>query len=91
MVKLICICEEVSLEEVQKVIEEEGIKDVETLKRRLRLGMGPCGGRYCINTILRMYPQLFGGTAREKSDSELRVPPSRPPIKPVPLYIFKER
>ncbi len=90
MVKLLCICEEVTLEEVRKVIEEEGIKDLETLKRRLRVGMGPCGGRYCINTILRMYPQLFGGTARGKSDIELNVPPSRPPLKPIPLCTFKE-
>ncbi|MEM4428131.1 MAG: (2Fe-2S)-binding protein, partial [Zestosphaera sp.] len=75
MVKLLCLCEEISLEEVQKVIEEEGIRDIETLKRRLRLGMGPCGGRYCINMVLRMYPQLFGNTAKEKSDTELRVPP----------------
>jgi bacterioferritin-associated ferredoxin len=91
MVKLLCICEEITLEEVQKVIKEEGIKDIETLKRRLRIGMGPCGGRYCINTILRMYSQLFGDTARGKSDTELNVPPSRPPLKPIPLYTFKER
>jgi len=90
MVKLLCICEEITLEEVQRVIEEEGIKDLETLKRRFRVGMGPCGGRYCINTILRMYPQLFGGTAKGKSDTELNVPPSRPPLKPIPLYTFKE-
>ncbi len=90
MVKLLCICEEVTLEEVRRVIEEEGIRDLETLKRRLRIGMGPCGGRYCVNTILRMYPQLFGGVAKGKSDEELSVPPSRPPLKPIPLYVFRE-
>ncbi|MEM2021760.1 MAG: (2Fe-2S)-binding protein [Zestosphaera sp.] len=90
MTKILCICEEVTLEEVERVVKEEGIKDIETLKRRLRLGMGPCGGRYCINTLLRMYQQLFGEPVRNKSDVELKVPLSRPPTKPVYLYIFKE-
>lgn len=85
MAKYICRCEEVTLEEVEKVIKEEGIRDLETLKRRLRIGMGHCGGRYCLNMLLRMYPKLFGTSPKYKEADEIPVPQSRPPVKPTNL------
>lgn len=89
MPNYVCLCEEVTLEEIRKVVEEEGIKDLETLKRRLRVGMGHCGGRYCINLLLRIYPSIFGVPQRWKTDEELHVPPARPPAKPVKLREFR--
>lgn len=89
MPAFICLCEEVTLSEVMKVVKEEGIRDLETLKRRLRVGMGSCTGMYCINLLLRLYPKIFGETARYRSDSELHIPTSRPLLKPVRLGLFK--
>lgn len=88
MPKYVCLCEEVTLEEIKKVVEEEGIKDLETLKRRLRVGMGNCGGRYCLNLLLRLYPSIFGEPQRWKTEEELHVPPARPPTKPTKLREF---
>ena len=85
MPKFLCLCEEVTLEEVERVIKEENIRDLETLKRRLRIGMGHCGGRYCINMLLKLYPKLFGSSPRYKSAEEIPVPSSRPPVKPTSL------
>jgi len=76
------------LDEIERVIKEERIRDLETLKRRLRVGMGYCGGRYCINLLLKLYPKLFGESPRYKTSDELHVPKPRPPVKPTPLTKF---
>jgi len=89
MPSFVCLCEEVTLDEVIRVINEEGIKDIETLKRRLRIGMGPCGGRYCINLILRLYPHLSGTSIKYKDETEIHVPTARPPTKPVSISLFE--
>ncbi len=83
--KFVCLCEEVTYEEIERVIREERITDLETLKRRLRVGMGHCGGRYCLNLLLKMYPKLFGASPRYKTAEELHLPTSRPPVKPITL------
>ncbi len=85
----VCLCEEVTLEELMRVVREEGLKDLESLKRRLRIGMGSCGGRYCISLLLRVLPSITGERPHGRSDEELHVPVSRPPTKPVALRFFK--
>ncbi len=87
--RVVCICNDVTLEEVEKIIHEEKLSDLESIKRRLRVGMGPCGGKYCINLILRMYPRLLGEDVRGKGDLELMVPKNRPPVKPIPMGLFE--
>ncbi|RLG86368.1 MAG: (2Fe-2S)-binding protein, partial [Thermoprotei archaeon] len=44
---IICRCEDITLDDVEKAIEN-GYTDLESLKRVLRIGMGPCQGRTCI-------------------------------------------
>ncbi|MCD6323846.1 MAG: (2Fe-2S)-binding protein, partial [Desulfurococcales archaeon] len=83
--RFVCLCEEITYEEIEDVVKAEKIKDLETLKRRLRVGMGHCGGRYCLNLILRLYPKLFGESPRYRTAEELHIPTARPPVKPVPL------
>lgn len=72
---LVCRCEEVTVSEIVKAIED-GAKDVTGVKRRTRAGMGLCQGRTCekmVQAILRM----TGGTA-EDIDRHTARPPVRP-------------
>lgn len=43
---MICRCEDVTLAELHHVLEE-GYRDFETIKRLIRVGMGPCQGNTC--------------------------------------------
>ncbi|HEC95380.1 MAG TPA: (2Fe-2S)-binding protein, partial [Thermoplasmatales archaeon] len=54
--------------------------DIEELRKRLRLGMGPCQGRTCIPLVVKILAQKTG-----KKVDEIPLPTSRPPIVPVTL------
>lgn len=82
---IICRCENVTLDEIEKAIDE-GFTDLESLKRKLRIGMGPCQGRTCIPLVARILARKL-----KKSPDELLIPTSRPPINPVPMKIFVYR
>uniref|UniRef100_A0A7C3SK98 (2Fe-2S)-binding protein n=1 Tax=Thermofilum pendens TaxID=2269 RepID=A0A7C3SK98_THEPE len=56
---LLCFCEGVTIEDVERALEE-GFRDLESLKRRLRVGMGPCQGRYCIPMLISYLSRKFG-------------------------------
>ncbi len=73
---LVCRCEEVTLEEVEKAIDE-GYTDYEELRRYLRIGMGPCGGRTCRAITLGILQRKTKKSAGEISFGTLR-PPSMP-------------
>ena len=79
---IICRCKDITLEDVERAIEE-GVTDLETLKRRLGLGMGPCLGRTCI-------PLVVGILARKlkKKPVELLIPRTRAPIVPLPVNLL---
>ncbi len=79
---IICICEDVSLEEIERVIEE-GYTNLEEIKRSLRCGMGPCQGRTCLTLIARIVSSKTG-----RPMSQMKFPTVRPPIRPVPLAVF---
>ncbi|MEM4411435.1 MAG: (2Fe-2S)-binding protein [Thermofilum sp.] len=79
---MLCMCEGVTLEDVDRAIEE-GFADVESIKRRLRIGMGTCQGRYCV-PILIAYLSRKLGVPPEK----LAPPLVRPPLEMAPAYIF---
>mgnify|MGYP000716381684 CR=1 FL=1 len=79
---LICRCNDVTIEDVEKAIEE-GYTDIESLRKRLRIGMGPCQGRTCIPLLIRVLARKLG-----KKPAELLLPTVRPPIVPVPLELF---
>lgn len=76
---IICRCEDVSEDEILEAIEE-GFVDIEELRKRLRLGMGPCQGRTCIPLVVKILAQKTG-----KKVDEIPLPTSRPPIVPVTL------
>jgi len=76
---LICRCEDLTQEEIEKAIDE-GYSTLDELKCRLRLGMGPCQGRSCISLARRVLCQKTG-----KTQEEIIIPTSRPPAVPVSI------
>ncbi|ADG90891.1 MULTISPECIES: (2Fe-2S)-binding protein [Thermosphaera] len=79
---IVCRCENVTLEQILRAIEE-GFDSLELLKRKLRVGMGPCQGTTCLLMIARILMQKTG-----KSFEEVFLPVNRPPIHPVKLKNF---
>jgi len=75
----ICRCEEISLEEIREVIAQ-GYTDFNEIKRKLRVGMGPCQGRTCRPLILR---EISKATCRAIEDIDLTT--FRPPTKPIKI------
>ena len=76
---IICLCEDLTQEEIEQAIDE-GYTTLEELKCKLRLGMGPCQGRSCISLARRILCQKT-----DKTTGEITIPPSRPPVIPVSL------
>ncbi len=55
---IVCRCEGITLKEVVEGIEKLGLRDVESIKRIYRCGMGACQGRTCerlLQQVLREY------------------------------------
>lgn len=76
---IICRCEDVSVDEVRKLIAK-GYRTPDEIKRLSRCGMGLCQGKTCRNLLLQ---EIAAATGRQVKD----VPMStfRPPTKPVKL------
>lgn len=72
----VCRCEEITVEEIEKAIDE-GFTDFEELRRRLRIAMGPCGGRTCrLNALMILSRKT--GIPVEKLDPGTFRPPAVP-------------
>jgi glycerol-3-phosphate dehydrogenase len=64
--QLICECELIGRERLEESIRTEGTKNLDDLRRRLRLGMGPCQGGFCMyraTGILHGVDRLDGAEA----------------------------
>ncbi len=82
---IVCRCEDVTLADVLEAIEE-GYRDLESLKRRLRIGMGACQGSHCLPIVARILARKTG-----KGFDELYIPGNRPPLSPIEFkYFLKE-
>jgi bacterioferritin-associated ferredoxin len=80
---IICRCNDITLEEVLKAIDE-GVDDFELLRKRLRIGFGPCQGRGCLMIAARVYAKRAGKRLEEVL-AELKF---RPPVVPIPSKYF---
>jgi thioredoxin reductase len=74
---LICRCEEVSFGDVDAALGE-GLEGLGAVKRRTRIGMGRCQGRYCAPVLDALLAERYG---RPRSEFSGMAP--RPPAKPV--------
>lgn len=79
---IICRCNEVTMEEIEALIDQ-GITDIEMIKRILRVGMGPCQGRTCMPMIISILARKTGRKAEE-----IKLPATRIPVRPVPVGIL---
>ena len=79
---IICRCGDVTVEDVERLIEQ-GYTDLESLRKALRIGMGPCQGRTCIPLLMRILARKLG-----KRIDELPLPVFRAPIIPIPIDLF---
>jgi len=80
--KIICRCNEVTQEEIEALIDQ-GIIDIEMIKRLLRIGMGPCQGRTCIPMVISILARKIG-----KKPGEINLPATRIPVRPVPAGVL---
>jgi NAD(P)H-nitrite reductase large subunit len=76
---IVCRCEDISEEDVIHAIQE-GYTDIEELRKKLRIGMGPCQGRVCIQLVTRILERKTG-----KKIAQIQLPTVRPPLIPVSL------
>jgi bacterioferritin-associated ferredoxin len=79
---IMCRCEDITVEEVRSYIEQ-GVTDLEQLKRLLRVGMGPCQGRTCTPLIVN---ELARATGKPVKDIPLTV--FRQPTSPVKIGVL---
>lgn len=67
----VCRCEGISRAEIEEEIKS-GALSANAIKSGTRAGMGPCGGRFCRDTI-----SMISG--------EQKLATARPPLKPMPI------
>jgi NAD(P)H-nitrite reductase large subunit len=76
---IVCRCEDITEQNVIDAIHQ-GYTDLEELRRKLRIGMGPCQGRVCISLVKKILEKETG-----KKVSVESYPTSRPPVIPISL------
>jgi len=79
---IICRCNDVTLKEIEELIDQ-GITEIEEIKRLTRIGMGPCQGRTCIPIVASIIARKTG-----KSYDEIGMPATRVPVRPVPMGVL---
>ncbi len=76
---IVCRCEDLTEEEILDAIHQ-GYTDLEELRRKLRIGMGPCQGRVCLPLVKKILENETGKKVKQES-----YPTYRPPLVPVSL------
>lgn len=76
---VICRCEEVTLGQIEQAMAEK-MASAGAIKRRTRLGMGRCQGRYCAPLLESLLAERLGKERAEFTGFAPRVP-----VKPVPI------
>ena len=74
---VICRCESVSLQDIEKAIAEDG-PSIGAIKRCTRLGMGPCQGRYCAPLVADLIARRH-----DRAIDEYSFFAPRSPLKPI--------
>ncbi len=80
---IICRCEDVTLKDIYDAYNI-GFNDLESLRRYLKVGTGPCQGKTCIPLLQKILANL-------KNSKEIENITSRPPESPVPFGALVRR
>jgi len=78
----VCLCEDVTLDELRKVIRR-GYTDIEEVKRITGIGTGPCQGKQCLHTLRAVLAQETG-----RALDDIPLTTGRPPVSPVPFGLL---
>jgi len=69
--RIICECEMVTAGEIEYAIENLNVKNILDLRKRTRIGMGPCQGELCSYRSAGLFPE-YAGTSGDKAIAMLR-------------------
>lgn len=58
--ELVCECENVSRAEIAYSVKELGVKTLDELRKRTRVGMGPCQSTYCVANAAMVLAEELG-------------------------------
>jgi sarcosine oxidase subunit alpha len=81
----VCICEDVTTKDVKRAIAE-GFDSIELAKRYTTATMGPCQGKLCQLSSIRLYAH-----ERKAYEADLGTTTARPPWAPVELGLLAGR
>lgn len=81
---IVCRCADVSLKEINDLLEQ-GITDMDDIKRLSRAGMGQCQGKTCRNLIMGMVAKKTNTAVGKVKESRYR-----PPAVAIPLGLLTE-
>jgi sarcosine oxidase, subunit alpha len=81
----VCICEDVATKDLERALAE-GFDSIELAKRYTTVTMGPCQGRLCHLSSIRLYARLQGA-----AESAIGTTTARPPWAPVELGLLAGR
>lgn len=76
---IVCRCEAISRDDLEQEIRS-GATSPNAIKSGTRAGMGPCGGRFCRDTVARLISLNTGQTMEE-----VGLPTARSPLRPVAI------
>jgi glycerol-3-phosphate dehydrogenase len=69
--QLVCECELIRRSRLEKGFEQRASRNLDDIRRYLRLGMGPCQGGFCIYRATGILHQLDGMTAEDANNTLL--------------------
>ena len=64
--RVVCECENVSMAEIRYAVGAFGVRTLQELRRRTRVGMGTCQGAFCIDKAARALAEALGDPSMEK-------------------------
>lgn len=75
----VCRCEGITRSEIDHEVVT-GAKSPNAVKSGTRCGMGPCGGRFCLESIV-----LINQSRTSRTREEIGLPTIRPPLRPIAM------
>lgn len=75
----VCRCEGITRDEIDHEVIT-GAKSSNAVKSGTRCGMGPCGGRFCMESLV-----LINQSRTKRTREEIGLPTARPPLRPISM------
>lgn len=65
--RIVCECENVTIGEIKYAVQHQGVRTLEDLRRRTRVGMGTCQGTLCISKAAAALAEALGDPSRAEA------------------------